>query len=281
MNLRLASADYTFPLLPHRDALKIVSMLGFEGLDIGIFQDRSHLQPSHILGRLPQAAAELSAQVRDVGLKIADIFYQASAHSVVAANHPDDAERAKGRDLFLRMMEFALRCNAPHMTSLPGVEWEGIPHDTSLKRSAEELAWRAEQAKQAGIIYAVEAHLGSVAPTPAAARELIALSPGLTLTLDYTHYTYQGISDDECETLMPFASHFHARCARKTRLQTLFTENTIDYPRVLRAMESTGYAGYVGVEYVWDKWEHTNEVDNVSETVLLRDHLLAAHRGSQ
>jgi hypothetical protein len=30
----------------------------------------------------------------------------------------------------------------------------------------------------------------------------------------------------------------------------------------------------MGVEYVWTEWEHCNEVDNLSETVLLRDHLL-------
>jgi len=281
MNLRLAGADFTFPLLPHRDALKMVALLGFEGVDLGIFQDRSHVQPSHVLGNLPRAAAEMTAKVAEAGLKIADVFYQASGHPVMAANHPDDAERAKGRDLFLRMLEFTLRCNAVHMTSLPGVEWDGVPHETSLKRSAEELAWRAEHAKQSGIVYSVEAHLGSVAPTPAEAKKLVDLTPGLTLTLDYTHYTYQGISDDECEVLIPYASHFHARCARKGRLQSLFTENLIDYPRVLRALERAGYTGYVGVEYVWDNWEHTNEVDNISESIQLRNLLRANANGGQ
>jgi sugar phosphate isomerase/epimerase len=279
VNLRLASADFSFPLLPHTDALKLIGMLGFEGVDLGIFQDRSHLQPSHVIGRLPQAASELSHQVEDAGLKIADIFYQASAFPVVAANHPDEGERAKGRILFLRMLEFALRCNAPHMTSLPGVEWDGVPHDTSLKRSAEELAWRAEYATQAGIIYGVEAHFGSVAPTPGEAMKLFNMTPGLTLTVDYTHFTYVGISDDECEVLIPHASHFHARCACKGQLQSLSTRNTIDYPRVLRAMERTGYAGYVGVEYVWQDWENLKEVDNLSETIQLRDLLRAAANG--
>ena len=276
MNLRLASADFSFPLLPHRDALKLIALLGFEGVDLGIFQDRSHVQPSHVIGRLPQAAAELSAQVEDVGLKIADIFYQASAFPVMAANHPDDDERAQGRDLFLRMLEFTLRCNAPHMTGLPGVDWDGVPHDTSVKRCAEELAWRAEQAKRVGVVYSIEPHLGSVTPTPDEAKQLVDMTPGLTVTLDYTHFTYQGISDDECEVLIPHASHFHARGAARGRLQAKLQDNVINYPRVLRAMERASYPGYVGVEYVWIDWEHCNEVDNVSETVQLRD-LLRAH----
>jgi sugar phosphate isomerase/epimerase len=279
VNLRLAGADFTFPLLPHRDALKLIALLGFEGVDLGIFQDRSHVQPSHVIGRLPQAAAELTSLVEDEALKIADIFYQASTFQTVAANHPDDAERAQGRELFLRMLEFTLRCNAPHMTGLPGVDWEGVPHDTSLQRSAEELAWRAEQARLVGVVYSIEPHLGSVTPTPAEARRLVELAPGLTLTLDYTHFTYQGISDDECETLVPHASHFHARGAALGRLQAKLQDNVIDYPRVLRAMERANYPGYVGVEYVWVDWEHCNEVDNLSETVQLRDLLRAAANG--
>jgi sugar phosphate isomerase/epimerase len=270
---RLACADFTFPLLPHNDVLKLIAMLGFEGVDIGLFQDRSHVQPSHVLGNLPRAADDLKARVADQGLALADIFYQTSAFPDMAANHPDEAERRKGRELFLRMLEFTLRCNATHMTALPGVDWEGEPRESALQRGAEELAWRAEQARLVGVVFAVEAHLGSIVPTPAGALQLVSLAPGLTLTLDYTHFTYQGIGDDECEALMPYASHFHARGARATRLQAPFKENIIDYARVVDAMDRTNYAGYVGVEYVWSDWEHTNEVDNVSETILLRDFL--------
>ena len=273
MQRPLACADFTFPLMPHADVLKLIKLLGFEGVDIGLFQDRSHLQPSDVLPNLPRAANNLSAMVRDAGLALADIFYQTSAFPDRAANHPDPAERAKGRDLFLRMLEFTLRCNAPHMTALPGVDWDGEGRETALKRSAEELAWRAEQARQVGVVYAVEAHLGSIVPTPQGAQQLAAMAPGLTLTLDYTHFTYQGIGDAECEALMPYASHFHARGARAGRLQAPLKDNVIDYQRVLAAMDRAKYAGYVGVEYVWIDWEHCNEVDNVSESILLRDHL--------
>ncbi len=40
-------------------------------------------------------------------------------------------------------------------------------------------------------------------------------------------------------------------------------------------MQPVGYRGYVGIEYVWIDWEHCNEVDNLSETILLRDFLRA------
>jgi sugar phosphate isomerase/epimerase len=272
----LACADFTFPLLTHTEVLKLISMLGFQGVDIGIFEARSHIWPSHVSDNLPFYANKLSAKVRGEGLEFADIFYQASDFTVTAANDPDPKERQKSRELFLKMLEFTLRCNAPHMTSLPGVEWDGVPHETSLKRTAEELAWRVEQAKRVGVVYSVEAHVGSVAPTPAEARQLVDMTPGLTLTLDYTHFIKQGMSEDECEALIPFASHYHARGAKLDRIQAAMKENVIDFERVIHAMERANYPGYVGVEYVWQPWEHCDEVDNVSETVMLRDKLRAA-----
>ena len=277
MKLRLACADFAFPKLPHNDVLKLIAMLGFEGVDIGLFEGRTHVQPSDVTPDLGGSAKELSHRVSDQGLALADVYYQANANSFLdqAANHPDPTEHARSRDLFLRMLEFTLRCNAKHMSGLPGVDWENETHEQSMKRAAEELSWRAEQARQVGVVYSVEAHVGSVAPTPAEAKALVDLAPGLTLTLDYTHFIRKGFSDADCEALMPYASHYHARGANAQRLQAPLNDNSIDYAGVLRAMERVHYMGYVGVEYVWVDWEHCNEVDNLSETILLRDQLRA------
>ena len=46
MQFKLACADFTFPLLPHDDALDLIAALGFDGVDLGMFEGRSHLQPS-------------------------------------------------------------------------------------------------------------------------------------------------------------------------------------------------------------------------------------------
>jgi sugar phosphate isomerase/epimerase len=271
MPLKLACADFSFPLLTHDHALDVVAMLGFQGVDIGLFEGRSHLQPSDVSPRLAAAARDLSDRVQARGLAVADVFFQATSFADRAANHPDAAERRRGRELFLAMLEFTLRCNAAHLTGLPGLHWEGESVETSLDRAAEELAWRAEQARQLGVTFSVEPHLGSLTPTPEAALRLLERTPGLTLTLDYCHFTYQGIADDAVEPLVAHASHFHARAASKGRLQAPLKENTIDYGRVLRACARVGYTGYLAVEYVWIDWERCNEVDNLSETILLRD----------
>jgi len=279
MELKLACADFTFPLLSHEQVFKLLAMLGFQGVDLGLFENRSQLQPSHVLPNLVQSAKALSHKVNDAGLTIADVFFQTTAFDDRSANHPDHGERAKGRDLFLRMLEFTVRCNARHMTGLPGIAWEGVDDTVSLKRSAEELAWRAEQGKSVGVVFSVEPHVGSITPSPEQALQLLNMAPGLTVTLDYTHFTRAGIPDAEVEPLVKHASHFHARGARKDRLQASMKENVIDYPSIVRTMKLVGYPGYIGVEYVWQDWEHCNEVDNVSETVLMRDLIIKSFNG--
>jgi len=277
MNPRFACADFTFPLLSHEQVLDLIAMLGFEGVDIGLFEGRSHLQPSGEFRNVRKSARALGRKLADRGLKPADIFLQTAPEFVsLAPNHPDPRRRARARRLFLQTLEYAAECGGRHVSALPGVYFSEEARAASFARACEELAWRCEEARGAGITFSVEAHVGSVAPVPKDALRLLRGTPGLTLTLDYTHFVRRGIPDAEVEPLIAHASHFHARGARKGRLQARFKENTIDYARIVREMKKAGYRGYIGIEYVWTDWEHCNEVDNLSETILLRDFIRKA-----
>ena len=74
MKLKLACSDFTFPLLPHDQCLQIISMLGLKGVDIGLFEDRSHLRPSTESKTVRASARSLKRQLDDHGLVAADIF---------------------------------------------------------------------------------------------------------------------------------------------------------------------------------------------------------------
>ena len=273
MTFPLACADFTFPLLSHEHSLDVISMLGFKGVDIGLFEGRSHLHPSREFADA-SAAERLKNKVTDRGLKVADVFLQMDPDfTVFAINHPEVERREKARAWFQRTLEYAAACDCPHVTALPGVLFDDETPADSFGRCHDELAWRVEQSRAAGIIFGVEAHVGSIVPTPPSALELVNSVPGLTLTLDYTHFTRDGLPDSDVEPLLAHASHFHVRGAREGRLQCSFKENVIDYARVADVMKQQGYSGYVGVEFVWIDWEHCNEVDNISETVLFRDFL--------
>ncbi len=42
-------------------------------------------------------------------------------------------------------------------------------------------------------------------------------------------------------------------------------------------MIQNDYSGYIGLEYVWIAWEHMNEVDNLSETIQLKQLIETAY----
>ncbi len=274
MKLKLACADFAFPLLPHDKVLDLIALLDFTGVDIGLFEGRSHLWPSKVFGSPMRSGKELGSKLAARGLRCADVFLQMNPNFIpYAINHPEASRRRKARDWFAKTLDYSVACGAKHVTTLPGVFFDNEKRESSWRRSCEELAWRVEQTKEYGIVFGIEAHVGSLVPEPKAALRLVRDVPGLTLTLDYTHFTRVGLADSAAEPLIPHASHFHARGARKGRLQAPFPQNTIDYKRVLKAMQKAGYKGYLGVEYVWIDWEHCNEVDNLSETIQLRDFL--------
>jgi len=274
MQPRLACADFTFPLLPHEHVLKLIGMLEFAGVDIGLFENRSHLWPSREFAQLDQAARRLKQQLDAQGLAAADVFLQLDPDfTPYAINHPDAERRRKARDWFLRTLEYAAQLGSGHVTTLPGVEFAGAPPADAWQRAVDELSWRVEQAGRVGIVFGVEPHVGSIAPHPRLAADLVEQVPGLTLTLDYTHFTRLGMADSEVEPLIALASHVHVRGARPGRLQAAFKDSTIDYARVVEVMRATGYSGWLGVEYTWQDWEHCNECDNISETILFRDFL--------
>jgi sugar phosphate isomerase/epimerase len=279
---RLASADFTFPLLPHDRVLDLISALELNGIDIGLFEGRSHLWPSREFKQLTESARLLREKLIDRGLAPADVFLQLDPDFVpYAINHADPGRRLHARNEFLRTLEYASELGSPHVTTLPGVYFEQEESAAdSWQRSQDELAWRVEQAKVHNLIFSVEAHVGSLAPNPREAERMVRGVPGLTLTLDYTHFTRIGLADAEIEPLVQYASHFHVRGARKDRLQASFKDNTIDYARVLRSMRASSYNGYLGIEYVWIDWEHCNESDNLSETILFRDFLRAQMRAA-
>ncbi|MGC8639797.1 MAG: sugar phosphate isomerase/epimerase family protein, partial [Isosphaeraceae bacterium] len=234
MNLKLACADFTFPLLSHEQALRLIAMLGFEGVDIGLFEERSHRWPSREFLDVSRSAGTLRGIASDLGLRVADVFLQMSPDfRPLAINHPDPEPRRKARDWFARALEYAAACDCEHVTVLPGVSFETESRDDSLSRAVDELAWRIEQAGQSQITLGVEAHVGSIVPDPVSASELLSRVAGLTLTLDYTHFTRAGLPDEAIEPLLPFASHIHARGARPGRLQVAFKDNVIDYQRMV------------------------------------------------
>ena len=271
---QFSCADFTFPLLPHDKVLALLRLLEIEGVDLGIFVDRSHVQPKDIVGNVPAAVNKMRASLAANGLVASDVFLQTGAEPAVnAANHPNAAVRNANREMFQRVLEFCAGLDCKHLTGLPGVWHAGEDKPADWQRAVEESRWRSETARAAGVTYAIEPHVGSMLPDPESALHFVRDCAGLTLTLDYGHFIYQGMSNESIHPLVPHASHFHARGGAKGQLQSTMKENVIDFTEILRRLHATCYGGWICLEYVWVDWEGCNRTDNISETLLLRDEL--------
>jgi sugar phosphate isomerase/epimerase len=280
MKLKLSCTDFSFPLLSHDAALKIISLLGLRGVDIGLFAGRSHLRPEKELSNPEKNGAILGRRLERDGLVAADIFLQLHENFThFAVNHPGAARRKFARQQFLRTLDYAAAAGSKHVTILPGVVFSGESREKSLARAAEELSWRVSRASSMKLTVGVEPHVGSIIDTPERALQLAAHVPRLGFTLDYAHFTRAGVPDSRIKPLTARATHFHARCARKGRLQCSLKENRINFSRALRALGKHRFNGWIALEYVWIDWEHCNEVDVLSETIQLAGHLTAAANG--
>jgi sugar phosphate isomerase/epimerase len=279
--MKLAGADFTWPLLAHPDVLALIKLLGLDGVDLGLMGNRSHIRPEQVRGAIPFWAGMLRERLDRAGLALADVFVIPwSDYATLAPNTPDRAQLAESATLFREMLEFASLLGAGGMTIVPGVRFDDEPYETSLRRSAETLKRRVEEAAVRGIALSVEGHLDSNADTPERLGRLLELTPGLQLTLDYGHFVYQGIAESEIEPLLPFARHVHCRGGAPGKLQTTVAENTIDFRRMVDHLAARGYEGYLALEYVWVDWQGCNRTENVCETILLRDLLREALSGA-
>jgi len=268
---KFSCADFTFPVLDRLAALRLVKLLGFHHVDIGLFARSTHFSPID-LDASPHGYTEQVRQDLDAAeLRASDVFVQVGVDpSECAANDPSPDVRAKNSELFKRTLEFAVALGSKHLTGLPGVLHDGVSRDRDLDLAAEVAAWRTAECASAGIEYAIEAHVGSICADVASTRAFLGAVEGLTLTLDYGHFIMAGENSAQVHELLPFATHVHVRGGAPDRLQTTVDESMIDFPGMLKGLQHFGYNGFLALEYVWIDWKGCNRTDNVSETVLLR-----------
>jgi sugar phosphate isomerase/epimerase len=270
--LEFSCADYTFPLLSRVQTLQLLWLLEFRWVDIGLFERNPRFLPSELMVSPTDFTRSVITDIQSTGLQVADVFLQVGVEpNDLSTNDPNPAVRARNREVFSSALSFCRDIGCTHMTGLPGVGHGMVEQDYAI--AVEQAAWRLDQCKRSGIVYSIEPHIGSVCGNIAAVHEMLADVRDLTLTLDYGHFICLGESSTAIQSLLPHASHVHARAGARGRLQTNLADNTIDFEGMISRLCANGYSGKIALEYVWMDWQGCNHSDNISETILLRQRL--------
>lgn len=270
----LSCADFAFPLLERKQSLALVRLLGFTFVDIGLFARSSTFSPLELLSSPAGYATAARADLDMEGLRAADIFLQIGTDpSESAANEPDPSVRKRNREAFHAAVDFAVTLDCHHLTGLPGVFHDGESTRADWELAVQEALWRKTICAGAGIQYAVEPHAGSICDSVDSTIRFLGEVPGLTLTLDYGHFVFDGTPSERVHRLARYASHVHARAGARNRLQARFCENQIDFEGAIAALKQAAFNGTIALEYVWIDWKECNRCDNISETILLRKYL--------
>ena len=121
MQLKLACADFSFPLLGHDQVLDLIAMLGFDGVDIGLFEGgrtsgRRACSSARIIG------SELAAKLSDRGLAAGRrVSCKRLRSSSRLRRIIRDARRRKlARDWFLRTLDFTAAHRRPARLGVAG-----------------------------------------------------------------------------------------------------------------------------------------------------------------
>jgi sugar phosphate isomerase/epimerase len=265
---RIACHAWAYNNLPLEEAVGTIARLGFRYIDLGT---GPHLDAARAAADPDAEAAAILKLLQQFDLGLTDVYLM-----LPHINAADPAQRDAQIALFERLIPFAAALGTPGVTISPGLlQKDGADH--SLARAIPALLRMLQAAEDTDLRISFEPHMDSVAQKPEQARLLLEAVPGLSITLDPSHFVCQGIAQNDLKPLMDFVAHVHVRQAKRGVLQTAFDDGTLNIPELLQDLQNTGYRGALTVEYMTTfGWHKMKEVKISTETVRTRDALRAA-----
>lgn len=272
--MKATCTSWSWSLLRFDEVVRIMSLLGFRAIDVGAFSNWAHFEPDELAAHATESARELVEIALRYDVALTDLFVTfGPGLTERCVNFPDASVRAANLETFKRLAEFCRQAGIPGITLCPGVCHDELGRDASMEIAVEEFSRLVDAGYNAGLRVSFEPHVESIAESPGDVLHIVKHVPKLKLTLDYSHFIYQGYGDADLEPLLPHTGHFHVRQARKGVLQCRVSEGAIDFGRALKALSTSGYDGWVAFEYVWEQWKDNDRVDVLSETLMLRQQL--------
>ncbi|WP_193317748.1 MULTISPECIES: sugar phosphate isomerase/epimerase family protein [Streptomyces] len=237
------------------DALALLADLGYRGVALTL--DHMHLDP--LAPDLARRTAAVAARIDQLGLAVA---VETGARYVLDPRRkhgpslldPDPDARARRIGMLTDAVTVAADLGATALHCFSGHQPAGTPEETAWSRLADSFTPLVNAATAAGVPLAVEPEPGHLLADLAGfhrLRRLLGSPEALRLTLDIGHCRClePGPVPDCVTAAGPWLAHVQIEDMRRGVHEHLpFGAGEIDFPPVLAALATTGYAGLLSVE---------------------------------
>jgi hydroxypyruvate isomerase len=202
-----------------------------------------------------EALADVEAAVRDAGLRVALLNFDAGDMAAGYRGLLSDPDRVEGfRENVPVALDLAERLGCRRLNALAGLERAPGERDAQLALAAESVRFAADRAAPLGMDITIEAvntfeNGPYLVPTTRAAVAFIDTVDRPNVRVQYDAYHMQRMEGNLVATLREIAPRLgHVQIADSPGRGEPGT-GEINYPFVLAEIEALGYDGWIGLEY--------------------------------
>ena len=250
----LGCCSYNFRGLNLEDCVRQTAGMGFKYINIGANGENFPVPPSRILSdplKTGREIKEVCARYDTVPVEFFVCSVVIEDGSRVQPNDPDEKRRKAMFEAFRRVCECGAEAGLSHIMGVPGELAANDSPDNGLSISLDSLAKMLEIAKENGIGLTIEPHVRSILTSPDKVLAMLDKLPGLSLSLDYSHFIGTGFKSEELIPLHPHARHIHAKPARDGVPKCLFYDGEDYYEVLLRDLLDRNWEGVIAVECMY------------------------------
>ena len=204
-------------------ALRQIAELEFTKYELALVEDGDHLRPSEVVERFDSVLQQLR-----------------SGPNLTPSSLYLDFGDVDGRTLVQR---FTMICRLAKPLTVAVLALRPAPAETPLEQEVRRLTELCEIAHAEGLVLSVINERDSVIGSPAAAVALCQAVPGLSLTLDPSHFLQGSPSNGTFDEVYPFVqnAHFRDTGKRPGEFQVKIGQGEVEYGRIVSQLERHGY----------------------------------------
>jgi sugar phosphate isomerase/epimerase len=227
----VACSTLCFGRQPLPEALRTISELGFNKVDLAVREDGPHLKPSEVAADVAKAAQQLR---HGPGLSVAAFHVEFAA----GLSREETAEQMKAV------------CRLARVLTAPLLSVPAAPAGSDPAAEVERLTWLSRLAFTEGLTLAVETRGGTLTEDPDAAVELCQKVPGLGLAFDPSHYLVGPCHSQQIDALYPYVQHVRLRdtSSKTQQFQVRIGQGEIEYGRIVNQLARYNYGRTLSVD---------------------------------